>query len=81
MVGYDVICFKCGEGDAFEYLRSNETYVSNGGGGFYVTPPSPPEAFISAVNGALAKRASLIGAASVATSDGAFYWTQTVMYP
>jgi hypothetical protein len=77
---YDVVCFKC-EDDAFEYLYSNQTWVPSNSGGTYVTPPTPPEDFILAVNEALAKRASLIGSASIATYNGSFYWTQTVMYP
>jgi hypothetical protein len=75
---YDVVCFKC-EDDAFEYLYSNETWVSSNR--TYVRPPTPPEEFILAVNEALEKRASLIGSASIATYNGSFYWTQTVMYP
>ena len=70
---YDVICFKCGNinGDAFEYSRGSCAQSS----------PTPPKAFISDVNSALAQHAALIGGVSVAANDGLFYWTQAVMYP
>lgn len=67
---YDVICGNI-NGDAFEYSR----------GSYAQSSPTPPKAFISAVNGALAEHASLIGGVSVEANDGIFYWTQAVMYP